>query len=92
MTLEQAVLSFFMFLLVKVPCILVAMVGLQVAITPPHPPPTNDEKAESTKMEAALKQRSAPILVKVRSVSRLSFILFSIGDNITGNFLDSCSS
>lgn len=52
--------------LVKVPCILVAMVGLQVAVTPPHPPPKEDEKAASTKLEVALKQRSAPLMVKVR--------------------------
>lgn len=51
--------------LVKVPCILVAMVGLQIAVTPPHPPPAEEEKAASTKLEVILKQRSGPLVVKV---------------------------
>ncbi|KXN90877.1 Protein-S-isoprenylcysteine O-methyltransferase B [Leucoagaricus sp. SymC.cos] len=40
------------------------MVGLQTAITPPHAPPTKEEKAKSTKLEFLLKQRSGPLLVK----------------------------
>lgn len=50
--------------LVKIPCILVAMVGLQIAITPPHPPPSEEEKAASTRLEVVLKQRSGPLVVK----------------------------
>jgi len=50
--------------LAKIPCILVAMVGLQITVTPPHPPPSPDEKALSTALEIILKQRSGPLILK----------------------------
>lgn len=53
-----------MSLLIKIPCILVAMVGLQIAVTPPHPPPSSDERAPSTRLEVIVKQRTGPFLVK----------------------------
>jgi protein-S-isoprenylcysteine O-methyltransferase Ste14 len=70
----RTILSPSIYPLIKVPFILVAMIGLQVAVTPPHPPPTKDEEAESTKLEAAIKQRSAPVLVKVRSSLIFHFV------------------
>jgi len=41
------------------------MVGLQIAVTPPHPPPNSDEGAPSTRLEVIVKQRTGPLLVKV---------------------------
>lgn len=40
------------------------MVGLQIAVTPPHPPPSSDERAPSTRLEVIVKQRTGPFLVK----------------------------
>lgn len=54
--------------LFKIPCILVAMVGLQITVTPPHPPPPPDEKAASTRLEIIMKQRSGPFAVGVCTV------------------------
>ncbi|KAF9461328.1 hypothetical protein BDZ94DRAFT_1168008 [Collybia nuda] len=39
------------------------MVGLQITCTPPHPPPSPDEKAASTRLEVIMKQRSGPFAV-----------------------------
>ncbi|KAF8629241.1 hypothetical protein AX17_005820 [Amanita inopinata Kibby_2008] len=50
--------------LVKIPCIMVAMVGLQIATTPPHPPPSETEAAKSTRLEVVLKQRVGQTAVK----------------------------
>lgn len=41
------------------------MVGLQVTVTPPHPPPSHDEEAPSTSFEVVMKQRIGPWVVKV---------------------------
>jgi len=43
---------------------MVAMVGLQVATTPPNPPPSQTESALSTKLEGVLKQRAGQTTVK----------------------------
>ncbi|KAF9051021.1 hypothetical protein BDZ89DRAFT_940130 [Hymenopellis radicata] len=40
------------------------MAGLQVTVTPPHPPPSHDEEAPSTSFEVVMKQRLGPSLVK----------------------------
>ncbi|KAJ7078941.1 hypothetical protein B0H15DRAFT_924746 [Mycena belliarum] len=40
------------------------MLGLQIAITPPHPPPRLEEQLASTALEVLLRQRSGPLLVK----------------------------
>lgn len=53
--------------LIKIPCILIAMVGLYMTATPPHPPPSVDEKAPSTRLEVILQRRSGPLLIKVRN-------------------------
>lgn len=45
------------------------MVGLQAAVTPPHPPPTENERAKSTSLEVLIRQRSGPLLVKAFSLS-----------------------
>ncbi len=50
----------------KLPFIALAMAGLQVTVTPPHPPPSHDEEAPSTSFEVVMKQRLGPSLVKVR--------------------------
>ena len=51
--------------LFRVPCILVAMVGLNTTVTPPHPPPNTEEAVPSINLEALLKQRLGPLTVKV---------------------------
>lgn len=51
--------------LIRIPCILVATVGLHVAITPPNPPPREEEKAASTKLESFFGFRSGPLQFKV---------------------------
>jgi hypothetical protein len=51
--------------LYKVPCILVATVGLHIAATAPQPPPSADEKEIKNTMEGFMKQRSGPLAVKV---------------------------
>ncbi|KAF8629852.1 hypothetical protein AX15_003214 [Amanita polypyramis BW_CC] len=43
---------------------MVAMVGLQVATTPPHPPPTAGELARSTPLEVVIRQRVGRTAVK----------------------------
>ncbi|KAJ7647430.1 hypothetical protein FB45DRAFT_893417 [Roridomyces roridus] len=48
---------------VKIPCILNAMISLQIAVTPPHPPPPICEQL-STPFEAVLRQRWGPVVVK----------------------------
>ncbi|KAF8919974.1 hypothetical protein CPB85DRAFT_1429446 [Mucidula mucida] len=48
----------------KLPFIALAMAGLQVTVTPPHPPPSHDEEAPSTSFEVVMKQRLGPSLVK----------------------------
>ena len=53
--------------LFRVPCILVAMVGLNTTVTPPHPPPDLEEVVPSINLESVLKQRFAPLMVKVCS-------------------------
>jgi hypothetical protein len=54
--------------IIKAPCVLVAMVGLHVVVTPPEPPPTEDETAKSTMLEFLLKQRLVPFFVKVSCI------------------------
>jgi len=49
--------------LFRLPCILIAMVGLNTTVTPPHPPPRAEETVPST-LEALLKQRVGPVIVK----------------------------
>jgi hypothetical protein len=51
--------------LFRVPCILVAMVGLNTTVTPPHPPPDIEETVPSINLEGVLKQRLGPLMVKV---------------------------
>ena len=51
--------------LIKIPCILVAMVGIHTATTPPQPPPSVNETAPSTKLEVLIKPRWGPVIVKV---------------------------
>jgi len=51
--------------LFRVPCILVAMVGINTTSTPPVPPPRSEESAPSTMLESVLKQRFLPLVVKV---------------------------
>ncbi|PBK91356.1 hypothetical protein ARMGADRAFT_994105 [Armillaria gallica] len=41
------------------------MLGLQISVTPPHPPPDSSEKAPSTCLEVIVKQRLGPLLVKI---------------------------
>ncbi|KAJ7502725.1 hypothetical protein B0H11DRAFT_1711813 [Mycena galericulata] len=40
------------------------MLGLQIAVTPPNPPPPLVEQLASTPFEVVLRQRSGPVLVK----------------------------
>lgn len=54
-----------MFSLIKIPCILVATVGLHVSTTPPAPPPTEGERVASTTLEALLGLPLAPLILKV---------------------------
>lgn len=54
--------------LFRLPCILVAMVGLNTTATPPHPPPRAEEIAPSTTLEVLIKQRIGPLIVKVRLI------------------------
>ncbi len=53
----------------KIPLMLLAMLGLQISVTPPHPPPDSSEKAPSTCLEVIVKQRLGPLLVKVSSTA-----------------------
>ena len=53
--------------LFRLPCILVAMVGLSTTTTPPQPPPPAEEIAPSTTLEVLIKQRIGPLIVKVRA-------------------------
>jgi len=53
-----------MFPLVKIPCILIATVGLHVSTTPPAPPPTEGERVASTTLEALLGLPLAPLVLK----------------------------
>jgi len=51
--------------LLKIPCILIAMVGLQITTTAPHPPALPEETLVSTRMEGIIKWRSGPAAVKL---------------------------
>ena len=51
--------------LIKIPWILVAMIGLHTGTTSPNPPPSSNEKAPSTRLEVVLKQRLGLLLLKV---------------------------
>jgi hypothetical protein len=51
--------------LIKMPWILVAMIGLHTGTTSPNPPPSSNEKAPSTRLEVVLKQRLGLLLLKV---------------------------
>lgn len=53
--------------LTKIPCILLATIGLQITVTPPHPPPAKSEEAPSTTWEVVLKQRGGPVVIKASS-------------------------
>lgn len=61
-----------MFSLVKIPCILIATVGLHVSTTPPAPPPTEGERVVSTTLEALLGLPLAPLVLKVYIVHIMS--------------------
>ncbi|GAW01792.1 ICMT-domain-containing protein [Lentinula edodes] len=50
--------------LTKVPCILLATMGLHVTATPPHPPPAKSDQAPSTNWEIIVKQRGVPATIK----------------------------
>ena len=58
--------------LVKIPWILVAMIGLHTGATSPNPPPSVNEKAPSTRLEVILKQRLGLLLLKVWNFNLLS--------------------
>ncbi|KAJ6586812.1 hypothetical protein DFH09DRAFT_1141604 [Mycena vulgaris] len=49
---------------VKIPCILYAMLGLHLAVTPPTPAPPLGEQLAPTPLETVLRQRSGPVVVK----------------------------
>ena len=51
--------------LVRIPFIALAMVGVQMGTTPPHPPPNPEENAPSTSLEIVLKQRSGAFIFRV---------------------------
>ncbi|KAF9071094.1 hypothetical protein BDP27DRAFT_1446582 [Rhodocollybia butyracea] len=51
--------------LIKIPCILLATIGLQITATPPHPPPAKSDEAPSTSLEVIVKQRGGPIIIKL---------------------------
>ncbi|ESK92977.1 hypothetical protein Moror_8980 [Moniliophthora roreri MCA 2997] len=48
----------------RIPCLALAMIGMQVTMTPPHPPPLKGEEAPSTSWEFLVKQRCCPVFVK----------------------------
>ncbi|KAF5385824.1 hypothetical protein D9615_002460 [Tricholomella constricta] len=48
------------------PVLSVAMIGLQITATAPHPPPLPDETLLSTRLEGFVKRRSGALAVKVR--------------------------
>ncbi|KAK2467895.1 hypothetical protein APHAL10511_000190 [Amanita phalloides] len=50
--------------LIKLLCILVAMIGFQIATTPPHPPPSRNESTALTPLEVVIRQRAGQITVK----------------------------
>ncbi|KAL9711483.1 hypothetical protein Ac2012v2_004554 [Leucoagaricus gongylophorus] len=50
---------------IKVPCILVSTAGFWITLTPPQPPPAENEKVESTALEGFLVQRRAIFIIKV---------------------------
>jgi len=50
--------------LVRIPCILVATVGFHVAATPPNPPPAEEERVPSTKLEVLLGYQFTPLIIK----------------------------
>ncbi|KAJ3749113.1 hypothetical protein DFH05DRAFT_1390493 [Lentinula detonsa] len=50
--------------LTKIPCILLATIGLHITATPPHPPPAKNELAPSTKWEFVVKYRGGPVMIK----------------------------
>jgi len=76
--------------LFKVPCILIAMVGLHTAATSPQPPPSIDDKEIKNTMEGFMKQRSGPFIVKVRSLflaslPKVNFVLdYMLGSGSSG--------
>jgi hypothetical protein len=67
--------------LVKLPCILVAIVGLQVATTPPYPPPSRSESVESTPLEFIIKQRTGQTTIKV---SCFDIFLLQFNEHVSG--------
>ncbi|KAJ3794733.1 hypothetical protein GGU11DRAFT_281114 [Lentinula aff. detonsa] len=52
-------------LLTKIPCILLATIGLHITATPPHPPPAKNELAPSTSWEFVVKYRGGPVMIKL---------------------------
>ncbi|KAL0575501.1 hypothetical protein V5O48_006456 [Marasmius crinis-equi] len=63
------------------------MVGLEITVTPPHPPPLKDEEAPSTSWEILVKQRCGPALVKMICW----FAAFSETIAIAASLAPSCS-
>ncbi|KAF5389480.1 hypothetical protein D9757_004304 [Collybiopsis confluens] len=51
--------------LVKIIGILLATIGLQISVTPPHPPPGKSDEAPSTSWEVVVKQRAGPVVIKL---------------------------
>ncbi|KAJ8077111.1 hypothetical protein PM082_001539 [Marasmius tenuissimus] len=51
--------------LLRIPCVILATMGLEITATPPQPPPLKNEEAPSTDWEIILKQRCGPALVKM---------------------------
>lgn len=67
--------------LIRIPFILAATVGFHKAVTPPHPPPSAEEKAPSTFLEVCLTPKIIPHMVTVSfslSLSVEEFILNAV--------------
>lgn len=79
--------------LTKVPCILLATMGLHVTATPPHPPPAKSDQAPSTNWEVIVKQRGVPATIKVFysdhiidvELTSLCFAVYMLGGCIRRN-------
>jgi len=57
-----------MLLYIKVPCILVSTASIWIALTPPNPPPAeNERKARSISLEAFVSARLTRYIIKVSS-------------------------
>ena len=52
--------------LIKVPCILVSAVSIWYTLTPPQPPPAEEEHVEWTALEGILRRRYILFTLKVR--------------------------